>query len=505
MKLVSRKKHLCLVFSPIDKYYRDAMTHFAPPLGLISLANYIQSKDSDIRISILDGSVTHTLEDVLEFIEQEKPDIVGQSIQLISYDNALTIAEYAHSFGAINVFGGHHATQLADAIALRQNRIVDYVIAGDGEEALWAILQEKPIQEIPNLVLMDKGKISKTGRALLRLHNAPPIDYSLTPLKPYMTQLKDANFNCHDSALNYLRIYSHKGCGNRLNSGGCYFCGRADYGIRFKSPVKFWEDVERAVDFHGADYVFDVGDDFSFSKKWLKKVAETKPSFNAEFKMGVFGRANRIDAEVASYLATIGVKDVVIGFESFDSNILELCGKKNTYPHTNLTAAEALFREGIDVCASFVLGLPGESEESLEKAIEGAGTIVSLAKKLLRRPPREMVANLIEPSPGSPAFNELVRIFPHKYYLKDKLSLEGIQRDYFKHLFKLDSNTSYLRFRELLERTASEIHKYVEFSDSQGWLATELGLAESTEITMSKRQRLVSIKNKELVPLVKES
>lgn len=474
LESAAKKRHLCLIFSPIDKHYRDAMSHFAPPLGLIALANYVEARDSNIRISILDGSVTHTLDEILTFIEEEKPDVVAQSIQLISYNNALIIAEYAHNLGLVNVFGGHHATQIAEAIAFRQKGIVDYVVAGDGEEALWSILQEKPIEEIPNLVTTAKGRVYRTPRVLTRLNSVPHIDYSPTPLEPYMTQIRKTNFACNQTTTNYLRIYSHKGCGNRLGSGGCFFCGRADYGIRFKSPQNFWEDIRSVVEASGADYVFDVGDDFLFNKKWARRVAEAKPPLSAELNLGVFGRANRIDAEGASYLAAIGVKDVVIGFESFDSDILRLCGKKFTDESTNLRAVEALFVEGIDVCASLVLGLPGESEDSLKKAIEGSEKIVNLAEKLLGRPPRELVANLIEPSPGSPAFNELIRAFPRKYFMQDKLSLEEIQRDYFRHLFNLDSADAYAKLRKSLGRTAREIHALVDFSDSQGWLAAEL-------------------------------
>ena len=75
--------HVCLVFTPIDKKYKDALTHYSPPLGLVALANFIHSMDADVKISILDGSVMYSIEQIIEFIEHEKPDFVGQSVQLI--------------------------------------------------------------------------------------------------------------------------------------------------------------------------------------------------------------------------------------------------------------------------------------------------------------------------------------------------------------------------------------------------------------------------------------
>jgi len=47
-------KHVCLIFTPIDIKYKDALTHFVPPLGLVALENYIRKKLPNVKISILD-------------------------------------------------------------------------------------------------------------------------------------------------------------------------------------------------------------------------------------------------------------------------------------------------------------------------------------------------------------------------------------------------------------------------------------------------------------------
>jgi radical SAM superfamily enzyme YgiQ (UPF0313 family) len=189
--------------------------------------------------------------------------------------------------------------------------------------------------------------------------------------------------------------------------------------------------------------------------------------------MGIFGRANRISSENAGFLKKIGVTDVIIGFESGDENVLRLCNKKNTTPETNIQAAQYLFAKGIDICASFVVGLPGEDEESLLKTHECAIKIVDLAKEYLGRPPREMVANLLEPSPGSPAYFRILKDMPEKYAQKDVLSLEDLQRDYFRCFFGLNNLRDYELFREKLRTTARAIHGLVPFADSQGWIDSE--------------------------------
>lgn len=464
-------KHICLIFSPIDHYYQDALSHFAPPLGIVALANYIKQEEPDCRVTILDGSVMHDVESICSFISREKPDIVAQSVQLISYANALHIAEYAKGYGITTVLGGHQATQLADAIIENRFDIIDYVCVGDGEEAIVGIIRGA-ITTAPNLLFKHNGSICATPRRKVLSQKLPRIDYSDVDLIPYQEAIKNAPFNT-SSLQNYLRIYSHKGCGNRGNSIGCVFCGRADTGIQFKQPAQFWRDIQQVVCVHNADYVFDVGDDFLNSRSWLQTVAATKPLFSKPYEFGIFGRASRVTPEAGQALKTIGVTDVVIGFESGDPHVLELCGKLNTTPDTNIRAAEILFQNEIDITASFVLGLPGETERSLARTVDAAAQIVKLAKRYLGRPPREMVANLIEPSPGSPAYRTLVERYPERYRGKDLLSLEDMQRDYFRCYFGFNETAHYERFREILRVVAQNVHSLVDFSDAQGWLRCE--------------------------------
>lgn len=255
--------------------------------------------------------------------------------------------------------------------------------------------------------------------------------------------------------------------------GGCVFCGRADKGVRFKSPEKFWEDIKICADEFKADYIFDVGDDFLYNHDWVSKVAEIKPDIRKKFELGIFARANRVNLSIAKKLKKIGVTDVVIGFESGDEEVLRRCNKRDTSTETSLIAADALATAGIDITASFVLGLPGENSESLKKTIKCAEKVVNIITEKLGRPPREMVGNLIEPSPGSIAYNQLLKAYPGKYYLNDYVPLDEMQRDYFKYYFGLDSLKSYLEFRKELNKAAQEIHGLVSFSDSQGWLEDE--------------------------------
>ena len=153
---------------------------------------------------------------------------------------------------------------------------------------------------------------------------------------------------------------------------------------------------------------------------------------------------------------------------------MKLCNKAASSPEQNIRAAECLTKYGIDITASYVLGLPGETEKSLYNTVNNAQKVCEIITRTLGHPPKELVANLLEPSPGSPAFKEIVRKYPKKYEHKDDLDLEELQRDYFYCYFDIRNVNEYNAFRKKLRWAAKEIHSMVEFSDSQGWLEGEL-------------------------------
>lgn len=172
-----------LIFTPIDYKYKDALTHYAPSLGLVALENYLFVRGH--HVTIIDGSVVFTLDEIIDWLQVNKPHFVGQSVQLISYSNALQIAAVVHSYGGINVLGGHHATQIADAIIENQKGLIDYVISGDGELAWNGLLKGQDIESIPNIIYSHNGVICHNTVVELPLDSFPTLDYSRVDLAPY--------------------------------------------------------------------------------------------------------------------------------------------------------------------------------------------------------------------------------------------------------------------------------------------------------------------------------
>ena len=144
-------------------------------------------------------------------------------------------------------------------------------------------------------------------------------------------------------------------------------------------------------------------------------------------------------------------------------------GTASTFYH----AANLLFDNGIGITPSYVLGLPGESKRSLHNTVSHARALYELSVSKLGMPPGEMVANLLEPLPGSSAFEILEKYYPYKYFGEDELEMEMLQKDYFSLVFNLDAR-GYEKFRTALREAGKEINQMTGFADPQGWLRNEM-------------------------------
>ncbi len=470
------KENVLLVYAPMDEYYFIEGVNDSPPLGLVVLQNYVTQKlGLQTKVDVIDGEY-YCLTEILELIENGHYDLVGVQSMMASYNNTLAILKKAKELDITTVMGGHHATQLAERIITNRSSLVDFIIAGDGEEAFAALIKGERLENIPNLVYLHP----KTKEIVRNKNKNVPIDDGMIDffadklLAQYKRKTRKNQLE-RGEELSSFRSYSHKGCSNRLNSQYCFFCGRADRGVRFKTPEVYIKELQHLASIPTTKYVFEIGDDFLQSQEWLARVCELKAKnmpANA-IHLKIFARANRITSEVIDYLKRLDIDEVAIGFESGSEKILRRINK-NALPADNLRAAELLYANGIDTIASFVLGLPGEDKKSLTETYEQAQRVAELSYKHLGKAPQEVIANLIEVNPGSPAYRKLEKAMPDKYLRADHLDVREVQDDYFSVLFNLISKDELESFRRELSKWGKQINKLGQYTYPAGWRREDL-------------------------------
>ncbi len=439
-----RFNKLQLINSPLDlDFIPGIRAGTYPPLHLASLTAYITEYLPDFDINVIDG----------EFLSVNKinsridADLIGISCNSLSYGSALDIAKYAKNKGAFVVLGGTHPTIKGSEI-IKNIPYVDAVIYGDGELPLLKILTNKSFSKIPNLIYRDGKKLRINKESNLSLDLLPWPKYENIEISSYFQKYQE--LYPYKPFKKAFAVYSAKGCRWRTSpSGGCIYCGVQHSDFRLKSFHKFIAELMNIHSRYGADFFWDVSDSFTMQKKWVFEFANIMP-VHKKFRMQVYSRASDIDEDMVKALKKIGVYEVFLGLESGSNRLLKEANKGFTLK-SNVQAVNYLAAANIKSVIAIVLGLPGESEETLEMTYKMVSELFEYGNIT------EINANLMLPLPGSQIYKKLINFFSINPKNQDFFDGKEIRRLYVERFCKV----SY-------ERLIEEQNKYMFICDRVG-------------------------------------
>jgi radical SAM superfamily enzyme YgiQ (UPF0313 family) len=172
----------------------------------------------------------------------------------------------------------------------------------------------------------------------------------------------------------YIDIFSGRGCPH-----GCTFClwpqvmhGRK---IRLRSPEKVVDEIEHDIQLcprvaRGGEFFFE-DDTFTLVKSNAIAICEEILRRGLKITFSVNARTDTADKELFKLLKRAGCRELLVGFESGDDDVLTRMKKKE--PVDDARIFMDLSREAkLDVHGCFVFGLPGETERTIETTIEFA-------------------------------------------------------------------------------------------------------------------------------------
>ncbi|MBI5325614.1 MAG: radical SAM protein [Ignavibacteriae bacterium] len=432
-------KKIQLINPPLcSDYIESSRAGSYPPINLISLATYIKTHSSKYEVEILDGEIL-SLEEIESKIDAR---YVAIGTNILSYNNTIHIAQFAKNQNAVVVVGGHYASAIPELILM--NRLyIDYIIIGDAEKALMELINESPLDSINNLVYRKNNNIIINEIKKISLKKTPLLDFEFVDLNKYFR-----NFNNNYPNKDYKRplvIFSSKGCIWRSKSKGCIYCGIMHDGWRAKSASQIWNEILYYKNLYDIDFIWDVSDTITASKKWLKEFALSKPNdLNIGFHL--YSRADQINSEVMDYLSMINCKELFIGAESGDDKCLTL-SNKGYKAEQNIKAVEFVSTYNIKIVLSIMLGLYGESLDSISRTENMIKLLINISDI------EEAFVNVLLPIPGCESYTMILKnnILKEKYYQCDLLPLEELRKDWLENFTNITYNESQFFRDRLLE------------------------------------------------------
>jgi radical SAM superfamily enzyme YgiQ (UPF0313 family) len=356
-------KHIQLIRPPMDEWYTvdQLKDNLSYPVGLCILEKAITQKIPDAQIEIIDG-YNKPLEETIKQIGNA--DFVGATSIYANYDNALKVLEHAKNKGAKTIIGGANMTHLSKR-TLTNRIFVDYAVINDGEEALPEIILGHAGKNTPNLVYRNGDKVLESDIK----RNA-----QLTTLFDF-ANLKDKNSWMPKS----IPISGIRGCLKAQNNNLCDFCS-IDHKLKTMNPELVWEQV-RILKGYGFDYFWEIGE--TAFPKYLNSMLNSRPADLSDTKWKFFICTDLVDAEVAKTLKALNTKEVQMGIETPNDNILQNVNKKARAYDIN-RAVNAITENGINIHAAIMYGLTGETPESANKTFEYIKSLVSVHPNIVK-------------------------------------------------------------------------------------------------------------------------
>jgi radical SAM superfamily enzyme YgiQ (UPF0313 family) len=367
---------------------RGALQHNLPPLGLLSIAAYVEQHGYRVQIMDIHAERLND-QDVAARVAQLKPRYAGISVLTNTAFTAQYIARICKKSApdCKVIAGGVHAEILPEEMLA--NSAIDAVGRGDGEELMLDVLRERPFPEIAGLSYRDGNHV---------VHNPPrPMEMDLDkyPFPAYHL----INFkNYYPPVGTYRRLPAISMLVTRGCVGKCTFCNSARTILRTRSPEKVVEQIKLLRYRHGIRQIQFYDDTFTAMRKNVLAVCRQLVEERVDITWVAYIRGDCFSAEVAAAMKKAGCHQVLLGIETGDEQIMRTISKplnREKYKE----AVKIAHKFGLDVRASFILGLPGETRASMESSLQLAKDLdVDLIQ-----------VNILTPYPGTEIFNYAVR------------------------------------------------------------------------------------------------
>jgi len=244
----------------------------------------------------------------------------------------------------------------------------------------------------PLIDALAKGDISKVkgiahrsgGKVSLNPPATPIGDYDSLPLPAYeLLPSLDPYFINTPAGGPFTILYTSKGCPFK-----CNFCTVANTPLKLRSAKSVLDEVSYLRKRHGVRTVSFFDETFTIKRKRVEDICKEMSTLGIQWYCNT--RANLVDKKLLKMMWEGGCRGISFGIESGSQNILDSCAK-----HVSLEKAKDAIEEansiGIKTYCSFIIGLPGETWETVAETI-------SFVKETL---PTSAQFNVAVPYPGT--------------------------------------------------------------------------------------------------------
>jgi anaerobic magnesium-protoporphyrin IX monomethyl ester cyclase len=366
------------------------LANLMPPLGLASIAAWLQQQG--LQAAIVD-CFAHPDADrrIVEHLRSERPAWFGVSCTTSSFLDGVRLAQLAKAElpGIRTVFGGPHVSALKEKV-LADFPAVDLLVVGEGEETLAELMAGGAPAQVAGVICRDGDTVRFTGyRRGVELDRLPFPAYE--KLAGYPATYKLPIFN-YPKAPNTSCI-SSRGC-----PYACSYCDRSVFGrtFRYNSAEYLYEHLRYLRERFGIRHVNFYDDQFTFQRGRVEEFCWRMIDRPLGMTFNCAVRAEHVDFDLLRQMKAAGCWMASLGIETGDPQLLAQ-HRQNADLAMLAEKIRTIKRAGIRVKGLLMMGLPGETEESIRRSME---YVFSL-------PVDDFNLSKFTPFPGSPLYERI--------------------------------------------------------------------------------------------------
>lgn len=243
-----------------------------------------------------------------------------------------------------------------------ENPFIDYVIMGEAELTLKDILDGVPDNEILGICYRENFQPVKTEKR--------PFNENLDALPfPARHLVDNSIYKRPDNGKVQAVVKVARGCPFH-----CFFCLATPVSgakVRTRSPENIVAELKECVEKYNIKNFLFWSDIFNFNREWTLELCQKIIESGLKITWSSNTRADTMDEEMARMMYKSGCRLVSIGVESGSQKMLDNIGKKITLDDIRNTV-KILKKNKIKIYNYFVIGLPWETEETVEETIKFA-------------------------------------------------------------------------------------------------------------------------------------
>lgn len=331
-----------------------------PPLGLMYAAA-INERAGNQSLIIDANAEGLSKEQVLARVKESKPDMLGFLLTAYGFFKALNWIRFLKRETRLPILTGNVLCQMYPEVLMAYPEI-DYIIIGPATNSLPQLLERLKNGRSMKGVLGAGWR--ENGRVVISRPLTMREDFNSLPF-PARHLLKNEKYHAVMSKRkNYTIMITSKGC-----NSNCTFCHIPRIPISLRSEELVVAEMEQCYNKYGIREMDIFDPSFTMIKRRVMKICEGIIKKKIDIHWACRVRVDQVDEELLYNMQKAGCRRILYGMESGSNENLKKMQKGITVDQAK-KAVDMTRKTGIMALGFFMLGVPGETVESLRRTIK---------------------------------------------------------------------------------------------------------------------------------------